>query len=62
MEYGTFKDSEWNKIDPGWSGESLGLIHNQFGIIQAFTDPLFRKQVTGQEFFFAISYSKTALG
>ena len=26
--------SEWYKIDSGWSEESLGLIYNQFGIIQ----------------------------
>ena len=34
VEYGTSEDSDWYKIDPGWSGESLGLIYNQIGIIQ----------------------------
>ena len=24
VELGTSEDSEWYKIDPGWSGESLG--------------------------------------
>ena len=28
------EDSERYKIDTGWSGNSLGLIYNQFGIIQ----------------------------
>ena len=37
-------------IDPGWSGESLGLIYNQFGIIYRFC-----------RIFFAISYSKLVL-
>ena len=34
MEKTTFEDTEWYKIDPGRSGESLGLIYNQFAIIQ----------------------------
>ena len=34
VEQGTSEDSKWYKIDPEWSGESFGLIYNQFGIIQ----------------------------
>jgi len=34
VELGTSEDSEWYEMDPGLSGESLGLIYNQFGIIQ----------------------------
>ena len=33
-EYGTSEDSERHEIDPGWSGELLGLIYNRFGVIQ----------------------------
>ena len=50
MEKGTSEDSEWYKIDPGWSGESLGLIYNQLRVTQVLS-PLFCKPVTGQELF-----------
>ena len=42
-------------------GESLKLIYNQFGIIQVLQSSPILKPVTGQEFFFAVSYSKPAL-
>ena len=61
MEYGTSEDSEWYKIDPGWSGESLGLICNQFGIIQVLQKSLIPQTNSWSGTFFAISYSKPAL-
>ena len=51
MEYGTSEDSEWYKIDPGWSEESLGLIYNQFGIIHLRRSPILQTSNWSGTFF-----------
>ena len=61
LEMGTSEDSEWYKIDPGWSEESLGLIYNQFGIIQVLQRSPILQINNWSGTFFAASYSKPAL-
>ena len=61
VEYGTSEDSEWYKIDSGWSGKSLGLIYNQFGIIQVLQRSPISQTSNWSGIFFAVSYSKPAL-
>ena len=61
MEKGTSEDSEWYKIDPGLSGESPGLVYNQFGIIQLLQSSPIVQTSNWSGTFFAISYSKPAL-
>ena len=57
----TSEDSEWYKIDPTWSGESLGLIYNQFGIIKVLQRSPIPQISNWSGTFFAVSYSKPAL-
>ena len=53
---------EWCKIDPGWSGESLELICNQFRIIQVLQRCPIPQTSNWSGIFLAVSYSKPALG
>ena len=61
LEWGIFEDFEWYQIDPGWSGESLGLICNQFAIIQVLQRSPIWQTSNCSGTFFAVSYSKLAL-
>ena len=54
----TSEDSEQYEIDPGWSGESLELIYNQFGIIQVLERSPIPQTGNWPGTFFAVSYSK----
>ena len=60
VEYGTSEDSARYKIDPEWSGESLGLIHDQFGIIQVLQRSPIPQTSNWPETVFAVSYSNPA--
>ena len=61
VEQGTSEQSEWYKIDPGWSGELSGLIYNQFGINQVLQRSPIPQISIWSGTFFAVSYSKPAL-
>ena len=61
LEQGSSEDSEWYKIDPRWSVESLGLLYNQFGIIQVLRRVPIPQTSNWSGTFFAVSYSKPAL-
>jgi hypothetical protein len=50
------------QIDPGWAGESLGLIYNQFGIIQVLQmSHIPQTNNWSRTLFLAVSYRKLAL-
>ena len=53
--------SEWYQIDPRWSGESLRLIQNQFGIIQVLQRSSIPQTSNWSGTFFSSWYKKTAL-
>ena len=49
------------KINLEWSGESLGLIYNQFGIIRVLQKSPILQTINWSWTFFVVSYSKPAL-